>query len=177
MNNVDIKQKIRFEELYESFSQTVFRYIYFRTRDKEVATDLMQTVFVKFFENINKVRESEERFYVITIAKNIVIDFYRTKKQQVEYDEDVHGIPSILLTDENPVVEEAIVKESAYFIEKVLSKMPESEAEIIRLRALLEWSYSEIAMYLKKQEQSVRKQYSRAIEKLKILIQKTYESR
>ncbi len=177
MVDTSTQLQIRFESMYEELSQTVFRYVYLRTRDREVSVDLMQTVFVKVFQSIHKIREGEEAPYVITVAKNTLIDFFRTKKNNVEYDDDVHCTPDILNTDQNPVFEEFVLKENIVFIEKALSMLSETDAEIVRMRALLDWSYQEISVYLKKEESAVRKRYSRAMEKLKEIIEKMYASK
>jgi RNA polymerase sigma-70 factor (ECF subfamily) len=46
-----------FSRLYELYFIPVFRYIYFRVKDKEEANDLTQIVFLKVFSSLPNFKE------------------------------------------------------------------------------------------------------------------------
>ena len=71
-----------FGRLYEIYFTPVFRYIYFRTKDKLIAENISQEVFLKSFENISRFEERGRPFlaYLFTIARNKVIDHWKKPK-------------------------------------------------------------------------------------------------
>ena len=162
-----------FSELYGVLNQKVFRYIYFRTHDKNVASDLTQTVFLKTYEKFDRLRRGEEASYIMTIARNALIDYYRSRKITIEYDEAAPSVNPFIPQDDSPE-EIHVAKEDVIFIERVLQDLPETDQEIVRLHAILEWSYPEISKHLKLKEEAVRKRYSRALQNIREIIIKLY---
>jgi RNA polymerase sigma factor (sigma-70 family) len=72
----------QFIRLYNGESDSIYRFCLFRTSDKEVAADLMQDTFMRFWDTL--VREGKkvqnEKALLFTIARNSIIDWYRKKK-------------------------------------------------------------------------------------------------
>ena len=107
----------------------------------------------------------------MTIAKNLLIDHYRTKKQVETFDE---SLPSCNPLDYQE--HDSVKQEDISFIRSMLSKLSESEREIIELKALAGYEYKEIAEHLQLSEEAVRKRYSRSLSSLRDLIkQQHYE--
>jgi len=159
----------RFSELFNAFSQQIFRYIYIRTHDEELANDITQTTFMKTYQKIESIGHEKEKSYIMTIAKNLLIDHYRTRKIYVEYDETSPSCNPLQYKSDS--IENILAKEEdSKFINKILDNLEDEDAEIIRLRAVLDWSYTEISEYLKQNEAAIRKRYSRALEKLREII-------
>ena len=70
------------EEQYDK----IFHYCYYRIRDKNVAEDITQEVFLRFYTS-NYVEQQKEIRYLYTIARNLCIDEYRKRniyKSQIE---------------------------------------------------------------------------------------------
>ena len=63
------------EEQYDK----IFHYCYYRIRDKNVAEDITQEVFLRFY-NSNYVEQQKEIRYLYTIARKLCIDEYRKRK-------------------------------------------------------------------------------------------------
>lgn len=84
-----------FARLYDSCVDRVHRYIYFRVSDDETAEDLTSRVFLKAWENLNRYRSGSSPFiaWLYTIAKNLVIDHYRTQKESVALEDVVLAAP------------------------------------------------------------------------------------
>lgn len=72
-----------FGRLYELYFIPVFRYIYFRVKDKEETNDLTQTVFLKVFCSLPnfKGQNKSPLAYFFTVSRNTVIDHWRAKKE------------------------------------------------------------------------------------------------
>ncbi len=73
--------KQQFAEIYDSESDSVFRFCLLRTSDREFALDLTQDTFIRFWNVMSQgelVRNN--RALLFKIARNLIIDFYRKKK-------------------------------------------------------------------------------------------------
>ena len=77
-----------FGRLYEAYFDRVYRFIYFRVTDDQVAEDLSSQVFLKAWENLRRYHPRGPFLaWLYAIARNTVIDSYRTRKQTVSLDE------------------------------------------------------------------------------------------
>lgn len=152
-----------FEMLYSDYFIPIYKYVYYRIRDKEIAMDLVQTVFLKAFIKREFIRKEDALKYLYTIARNQLIDYLR-KKHPLSLDTFesffLERIPDESI--ENPEIQMSHIDEKN-FIQKMLTSLSESQREIITLRYLQELDYSEIAEITGKSEVSVRKTVSRAL--------------
>lgn len=84
-----------FARLYDAYVERVSRYIYFRISDESDMEDLVSQVFLKAWEKLDMYKAGSSPFiaWLYTIARNLVIDHYRTKKNTLQLD-DVMRLPS-----------------------------------------------------------------------------------
>lgn len=84
-----------FARLYDAYVERVSRYIYFRVSDASDMEDLVSQVFLKAWENLDRYRAGGSPFiaWLFTIARNLVIDHYRTKKNTLPLEEAI-ALPS-----------------------------------------------------------------------------------
>ena len=84
----------KFEQLYDTYYDCVYRYIFVFVKTKRNAEDIIATVFTKILENEDKITEVEaSKNWVFRIAHNTIIDFYR-KNSKVVYIEKFLNIRS-----------------------------------------------------------------------------------
>ena len=105
--------QIAFNFLLDTFWNDVFGFLIKRTENENDAEDITIQTFSKAFDKINSYNEKYKfKTWLITIAKNIHIDFLRMKKTSIsnersdEHDERVKGI-----IDESPSPEDKIITE------------------------------------------------------------------
>lgn len=65
------------EELYDR----IYRYCYFHIGRKELAEDLTQETFLRFFHRNPSLHPEKQLAYLYTIAKNLCTDAYRKKER------------------------------------------------------------------------------------------------
>jgi hypothetical protein len=76
-----------FAELYQSFVEPVFRYLYSRTGNVHDAEDATAQTFLVAFETIASLRQEEHlASWLFSIARHKVMDQYRTQKRIVSID-------------------------------------------------------------------------------------------
>src|SRR5690348_4817217 len=78
-----------FGRIYDALAKPLYNFIFSKIRHREVAEDLLQTVFVKAWQNLGSYRpKPEAKFstWLYQIANYTLIDYWRTKKPTIELD-------------------------------------------------------------------------------------------
>lgn len=110
----------------------IYKYCYFRTKNKQLAEDLTQETFLKFFNQNSYISRGKPLAYLYTIAKNLCIDTYN-KKQTEPLKENIVSEDIFNKVDTNFAVTHAV------------KSLPNNMQEIILLRFANELSMSEIS--------------------------------
>ncbi len=169
--------KNAYSQLYKLYFTPVFRYIYLRVKNKEEASDLAQTVFLKVFTALPNFTEQKKSplAYFFTIARNTIIDYWRTKKKNKVDDFDAIAQKTADNSEDPQKIYEK--KEDQVFINRVLRELTDIQQEVIALKFISELSNKEIAELLGKTEEAVRQLQCRALRSLKDILknQKYYE--
>lgn len=72
-----------FLQAYETYHNAIFRHCFFRIFDRELAKDLTQETFIKFWDYLRKDNEVKSvQAFLYKIATNIIIDYKRKKREQ-----------------------------------------------------------------------------------------------
>ena len=156
--------KKAFGELYEHYIKKIYDFIYYKTHHQQTAEDLTSLVFVKALEKINNFKIDEAasfQAWLYQIARNTVIDHYRTDKKQINI-EDVWD----LAQDENFELD-LDTKMQLEEIKKHLGNLKSKQRDIVIMRVWQEMSYKEIAQIMGESEANCKMIFSRALAKLK----------
>jgi RNA polymerase sigma factor (sigma-70 family) len=153
----------KFKKYYDDYFDRIYRFIYYKTQHKETAEDLTSTVFTKAYDNLDKYDPSKSSFstWLYRIARNSVIDHYRTKKHNI----DILDVWD-LRTDydiERDFKNQSILDE----VMEAMEDINKEHREIIIMRLWDNLSYAEIAQIIGKSETNCRMIFSRSIGKLK----------
>lgn len=153
-------------QLYDYYVDRIFRFIFFKVSSHEEAEDLTSEVFLKTWEYINGTKKKIENFnaLIYRVARNCVIDHYRTRKDsQRETDED----QLLKIQDKRDLADEVETKMEIVNIEKHLNKLKDDHREVLVLRYIEEFSIAEIAEIIGKRKSNVRVLLHRALKALK----------
>ncbi len=154
-------------ELYELCFDKIYRFIFYRVGHKEVAEDLTEEVFTKAFENLKSLQTSSKfEAWLYQIARNKVIDYYRSKKQLTALEDVEHT-----LEYETNLVDIVNLKIEQKIFIKLLKELQPEQQIVIKLKFLEELSNEEISELLGKTEGAIRVIQHRAISLLKELTQ------
>lgn len=104
----------------EKYYDKIYRYCYYRVNDRTVAEDLTQETFLRF---LNSESSMPER-YLYTIAKNLCIDEYRSRRGEMTDIEEAE-------IAQDDFADSAIEKME---IRKALELLPDEERELLILR-------------------------------------------
>lgn len=160
--------------IYDYYLSRIYRFVFLKVTNKEEAEDITQQVFMKAWEALPKFESEGSPFvgWLFRIARNTVIDFYRTKKSNLSLDEGI-GINDFL--EDSP--EDIFFKnQERTEVMKSLELLTEEQKEVVILRFVEGFSYREISKITNKNQASLRIMQHRAIKKLKEVF-KNLESR
>lgn len=158
-----------FGSLYEVYFTPIYRYIFWRLRNKEATEDLVQIVFTKVFQKIEKYQDQGKNplAYFFTVSRNLIIDYQRKNKEVSLEELAGHGFQA--LDEKKDLAEGVENKMQLGKIIKALENLAEEQREVIIFKYINDLSNEEIARLMGKKESAIRQLQSRA---LKILREK-----
>ncbi len=138
-----------FAELLQRHKTRVYTAIYMFVRDKYLAEDLFQETFIKAVKKLNAGLYTDEgKFlpWVLRIANNLCIDYYRkTKRSPKVTNPEGYDIFSILPFHETGAQEAIIRNEDSRTVRALIDKLPPDQKEVLILRHYADYSFKEIA--------------------------------
>src|SRR6056297_1917616 len=88
LNQIKKGDEHAFGELYDKYKDSIYRFVYFKVSNREKAHDLVNESFLKIYNYIREDKDIENfRAFLYKIARNSVIDFYRTRKDNISLDD------------------------------------------------------------------------------------------
>lgn len=161
-----------FNQLIDRFQDAVFRMVYYRTRSHVDAEDLTQDIFVKAYQHISRIRETDRfRSWLFSIALNRVRDFHRKKRFRGLFKASDDNIdpefPDMQTRDKPEALDNVLKAEFWQQIGLILNKLSGMEREVFILRFMDHLNIREISQALKKSESTVKTHLYRALAKFK----------
>jgi RNA polymerase sigma-70 factor (ECF subfamily) len=158
-----------FATLYDGYVERIYRFIYFRVADEQTAEDLTSQVFAKAWENLGRYKPGGAPFiaWLYTIARNAVIDHYRTQKETVALDEIVSLSADVPAPDEE--VELQFETES---LRSAMRNLTEEQQQVLVLKFIAGMTTDEVADQLGKRAGAVRALQMRALQALARIMEK-----
>ena len=151
-----------FATFYDIYQKRIYRFIYFKVSNEEKAKDLTNDVFIKIYDYIKQGNIINNfRAFLYRTARNLVIDFYRTKRDAISLDKTLEII------DRRDINEQVDNKIAVDNIKKQLSFLKPEYQEVVRLRLFEGLSFKEIAKITGQKEATLRMQSHRGIKQLK----------
>ncbi len=137
------------EEVYDK----IYRYCYFRLQRRELAEDVTQEAFLRFFES-GCVNIGKDLHYLYTIARNLCIDEFRRRRTEPLDDEISDGF------SEEDLLENIAVRAA-------LTQLDEADRELLLLRYVNEVPVSVIGKIYGISRFAVYRRAAQAVKKLK----------
>ncbi|MBY0147259.1 RNA polymerase sigma factor SigX [Neobacillus niacini] len=161
-----------FNELYKKYHHQLFNFLFYMVQSKEQAEDLVQEVYIRVLKSYQHFKgESSEKTWLIAIARNVAIDFFRKQKginqRLIKKVEMIH----LPIKDESPLPEEIVFQsEEKRLMYRCLEKCTIDQRSVIILRYIQELSILETAEVLGWKESKVKTTQHRAIKQLRTLM-------
>ncbi len=160
------KKNKKFEKIYDSCVEQVYRFIFLKVDSKDDAEDLSSKTFLRVWEAIS--RENPDngmrnpRAYAYKIARNLLVDYYRSKKEETVSTDDVVIKDESMRPDKKAEIDSEMER-----VKEALKELNEDYQDVVIWYYLNELSIQEIADLMDKSETAVRVTIHRAVSALK----------
>ena len=157
----------QFIKFYDDYADAIFRHCFYRIRDRELAKDLSQELFMRVWEYLARGKEVLNlKAFVYKVANNRIIDEVRKRKE-------IYSLDTLAEAgfDVNDGEQEAMLTAAdAKIALSKLSELPEDYRQVFVLRHIDGLPIKEIAEILGETENNVSVRIHRALKKLQFLI-------
>ena len=142
-----------FTRLYDGYVERLYRFIFFRVSDDTVTEDLVSQVFLKAWQNLDRYKIGSSPFiaWLYAIARNLVIDHYRSKKDLVPL-EEAAALPSDMQSPD----EEAQLHFDLEAMRDALQVLSADQQQVLILKYIAGLPNPDIAKIMNKQEGTIR---------------------
>ena len=154
--------KAHFLEIYDRYADDIFRFCVLKVSPRERAEDITQDVFMRYWQSLREGTQiKNDRAFLYTLARNLIIDWYRKKKESSLDVLQEEGIDFGSL-DHEDVLRGAEMREAL----EIVQTLDEPSREAVLLRYVEGWSPQEIAALSGESPNAVSVRINRAIKKI-----------
>jgi RNA polymerase sigma-70 factor (ECF subfamily) len=147
-----------FKNIFDKYYDNIRNFLYYRSGNIETAEDLLQDVFLRLWENKEKIREESVGGYLYTIAANLIKNHYRRNEISYQF------INS--LTQKNNSESPEFLMEMQEFdhrLQQTLAAMPGKSRDVFLMNRIDGLTYGEIADRLQLSIKAVEKRMHKAL--------------
>lgn len=169
--------------LYDRYWDSLYSFVFVRTRDKEITEEILQNLWVKLLEHTDTIQTDDSesaKGYLLRHLHYRIIDFYNSHKKA----------PPILSIDEFDIPHEIDTADTDYFeileeneisvllsmIDEVVSQLPSTEQQVYDMRIRKNMSVSETAEALGISNKTVSNKLSKALGEIREQLNPEYQS-
>jgi RNA polymerase sigma factor (sigma-70 family) len=135
MNN-DLKnvcnEKV-FESIFNTHAKNLKRFIFSKTRDLDIAEDIIQDTFVKIWEDCEKVLIDTVKSYLYKIANNLFLNI-------IKHNKVVNAHQKLSIEESTNVSPEFLIK-----LETTITNLPKTQREVFLMNRIEKKKYKDIA--------------------------------
>ena len=135
--------------LIERHQSRIYNFIYSKINDRDVCDDVFQDTFIKVIKTLKSNSYNEEgKFlpWVMRIAHNLVIDYFRkNKKMPMLRETEEFSIFSIMSDDVPNIEKQMITLQIENDLQKLIQELPDDQKEVLIMRMYQDLSFKEIS--------------------------------
>jgi len=137
------------ERLLHRYKSKIYTSIYLQVKDQYLAEDIFQETFIKVIKTLKSGRYNEEgKFlpWVVRIAQNMVIDYFRKEKRSpTVVSSDGYDIFGVLEFADDNAESKLMTNQRDVDLQKIIQKLPDDQKEVLIMRHFCDMSFKEIA--------------------------------
>ena len=154
--------KEQFRTLFDSYFDDIRRYLYYRSGDEALSTDLAQDTFMRIWEKQMMLSPDRDAALLYKIAGDLFVSHLRREKLRQEAPDRIRFEPGSRTPEEELEFQELQEK-----YEKALVKLPENQRIVFLMSRMEELTYAEIAARLTLSVKAVEKRMTGALARLR----------
>jgi len=156
-------QEDRFDQLYDKYVQLVYWAAYGVSRDKDDASDAVQTVFLRAYQHLDQLfamTEPQQKGWLYRVAVNFSIDQKRKKGRSIPTEDAILDLAPV---DESTLPEATFLsQEQQNQVRRAVEQLPENYRQPVMLYYFAGLSYHEISSLMSISEGTLKSRMSRA---------------
>ena len=138
-----------YKNLLEKHNNRVFSYAYYILRNREDAEDITQDVFIRLWQNWDRIDHNKVKAWMMKVVHNRCMDLYRRKKVPINqqckaYGVELQSIPSERTVENNPEYNLEFT-ESQKLLLSALDTLPPRTREILLMHYYQDLKYKTIS--------------------------------
>ncbi|GEN73942.1 MULTISPECIES: RNA polymerase sigma factor [Chryseobacterium] len=168
---------------YERYWDSLYRFVFTRTRDKEMSEELLQNLWIKILEDTTSIQTDDTesaKGYLLRYLHYRIIDHYNSSKKvpsTISIDEfDPTGEMNISDTEYFEILEENEISALLSMIDEVVSQLPTTEQSVYDMRIRRNMSVDETAEALGISNKTVSNKLSKALGEIREQLNPEYQS-
>ncbi len=152
-----------FKQLFDQHFAQVRSYVFFRSGNTELATDIAQETFLKIWEKQNRLSTEGIKGLLFKIANDLFVSYYRKEKRSFEFFNhyEINGFS-------NSPEEEMVFEQLKESYRLALDKMPEKQRTVFLMSRVENLTYNEIAEMVGVSVKAVEKRMKLALDYLRL---------
>lgn len=149
--------------LYRRYITRIYRYLYSRTGNSDVAEELTAQVFTAAWEGLRRYRaQGNFAAWLFSIARNKANDHFRRQRGHLDLEQVVHRLFT------NPdLLERVAHDEDLNRLAELVAELNQDELELLRLRYAAGLTYPEMAGLLRRSEGALKMGVGRLLARLR----------
>ncbi|MGB9598739.1 MAG: RNA polymerase sigma factor [Minisyncoccales bacterium] len=165
------KKKKIFEKVFDREIDNIYRFIFLKVDSPQLAEDLTQEVFLKFWEKIDQIENP--RPFLYKVARDRVFDYYRKREKEVFL-----PLTESFSNDEKVNLEKEVIKNlEIEDIQNALKFLKNDYQDVIIWHYLNDLNFQEISQLMDRSPEATRVLLHRALNNLKKVINETKQKR
>ncbi|UTX49076.1 RNA polymerase sigma factor [Chryseobacterium sp. MA9] len=169
--------------LYDRYWDSLYSFVFVRTRDKEIAEEILQNLWIKILENTDTIQTDDSesaKGYLLRHLHYRILDFYNNyRKAPPTLSIDEFDIPNefeISDTDYFEILEENEINSLLLMIDEVVAQLPSTEQQVYDMRIRKNMSVNETAEALGISNKTVSNKLSKALGEIREQLNPEYQS-
>jgi RNA polymerase sigma-70 factor (family 1) len=154
--------RAQFKDLFDNHFDSVRNYIYYRSGDAEVATDIAQETFLRIWEKHSSSDHNNLTGLLFKIARDQFVSLYRREKILSKF--RLNTKPDIATRSPE---DQMMFEELKDRYENALANMPEKQRVVFLMSRMEQLKYNEIAERLGLSVKAIEKRMSLALSSLR----------
>lgn len=138
-----------FEVLLNRYKDKIYTSIYLFVKDRDLADDIFQDVFIKIIDTLRKGKYNHEGKFVqwaMRISYNMCVDNFRKSKRRTKVSPtETFDIFNILESGDDNMEDHMMKSQVHTKLRKLVDALPEEQREVVILRHYADMSFKEIA--------------------------------
>ena len=168
-----IRNKREFQQLFQDYYPVLCNFLYRYVQDKNTCEDLVQSVFLRLWENRDSIEISESlKSYLFSASRNAALDFLRSQKRQGQFLEAQERIDRENPEDTEQATRQILFRER---LQAAINTLKPKTREIFVLHKMEGLTYQEISDHLKIPKRTVEYNIYSALAQLKEQLTDAYE--